>query len=106
MYKSSRLRKLRRIQRLKKQRHIALIFILVLGIIMINAMCFGLGMNRGVAQDGITVVVESGDTLWSIASENKPYGKDLREFIYEISEINDIKDASITCGQTIVVPKI
>ena len=106
MYTSSKLRRLRRIQRLKRQRHIALLFMLVFGIMVINAICFGLGMNKTVAQDGTSVIVRQGDTLWSIAKEYKPQGKDMREFIYEISEVNNIEDASISCGQTIVVPNM
>lgn len=106
MYTSSKLRKLRRIQRLKRQRHIAIMFILIIGLTIINSIFWGIGMHKSVAQDGISVTVVSGDTLWSIAAENKPYGKDLREFIYEISKINSIDDGMLTVGQTITVPKI
>ena len=48
--------------------------------------------------------VEAGDSLWSIASEYKPEGKDLREFVYEIASDNGVIDCNIYCGQILYVP--
>lgn len=53
-----------------------------------------------------TVVVKEGDTLWSIASEYKPKGKNLSEFVYEIADNNGISDCNIVCGQTLYVPSM
>lgn len=105
MYTSSKLRRLRRIQRVKKQRHTAFIFALILGIAVLNATFFGIGMNKSVAQDGRARTVKSGDTIWTIAREYKPQGKDMREFVREISQLNNIDDASIYCGQTLIIPR-
>ncbi len=106
MYTSSKLRRLRRIQRVKKQRHIAFIVTLVFGIMVLNVMFFGFGMNKTVAQNGRELTVKSGDTLWTIAQEYKPSGKDMRQFVREISQLNNIDDASIYCGQKLVVPRM
>ena len=55
--------------------------------------------------------VISGDTLWSIAKseqETNIYfkGKDIREIIGELKEINNIKDSNLKVGQEILIPKI
>ena len=55
--------------------------------------------------------VISGDTLWSIAKseqETNIYfkGKDIREIIGELKEINDITDSNLNVGQEILIPKI
>lgn len=52
-----------------------------------------------------------GDTLWSIAEEqantNEYYkNKDIREVIYEIKKINNIKSENLRIGQKIVIPTI
>ena len=52
----------------------------------------------------IEVLVESGDTLWNIA---KTYGSDdcdIRELIYNICQINNMKASDLRAGQTILVP--
>lgn len=49
------------------------------------------------------VYVESGDTLWEIASS---YNNHLRidEFIYKIEKLNDIKNGEIYPGDTLLIP--
>ena len=55
------------------------------------------------------IYISSGDTLWSIASyesENNIYykGKDIRDIIYEIKELNNLdNNADLQIGQKIVV---
>ncbi len=49
-------------------------------------------------------VVEKGDTLWNIASENKKVGQDVREYIYELQELNNI-DCDLQIGQVIKIIK-
>lgn len=46
-----------------------------------------------------------GETLWSIASENKKDGQDVREYIYQLQKINSIKDCLIYPGQVIKIIK-
>ena len=55
------------------------------------------------------IYVSSGDTLWSIASfeqENNAYyqNKDIREIIYEIKEVNNLKNTSnLSIGQKLEI---
>jgi len=49
------------------------------------------------------VVVQPGDTLWTIADRTAP-DRDPREVIYQIREINGLPDASIQIGQRLAVP--
>lgn len=46
--------------------------------------------------------VQSGDTLWSIASER--YGGDPREAVWKLRERNDLSGALIVPGQVLVLP--
>lgn len=104
MYTSSKLRRLRRLQQLKKQRRIAFFIVIAVALVITNITGKISGTDKTAAQDGIEIVVTNGDTLWTIASEYKPAGKDLRKFIHEISEINRIENATIFCGQTLTIP--
>lgn len=50
-------------------------------------------------------VVSTGETLWSIASENKKDGQDVREYIYELRKLNDLDDCMIYPNQVIKILK-
>ena len=50
-------------------------------------------------------VVSNGETLWSIASENKKDGQDVREYIYELRKLNDLDDCMIYPNQVIKILK-
>lgn len=52
------------------------------------------------------VVVESGDTLWSIASESRADNPDtdVRDIILHISNINNISAEQLRAGDVIQVP--
>ena len=56
-----------------------------------------------VSYEDYTVV--QGDTLWSIASENLKSGQDIREYIYELKEINNMNDCLIYPNQVIKIIK-
>ena len=104
MITSSKLRKIRRMQKIKRQRQHALVLILVLTFV-IGSFTFA---NIGSANEKFNVAsvsIKNGDTLWSIAMEYKPYGKDIREFCTEISELNKIDNATLIAGQTIYIPQ-
>ena len=45
-----------------------------------------------------TVYVTQGDTLWKIAPE------DVRDIIYDIKEINDLKISDLKVGQELKIP--
>ena len=51
-----------------------------------------------------TVVVRSGDTLWSIASAHTGSNADVQDTIDRISEVNHLGTAGLTPGQRLRVP--
>ncbi len=50
-----------------------------------------------------TVVVEEGDTLWGIASRTA-HGRDVREVVHKLEELNALAGPELVEGQRIVVP--
>jgi hypothetical protein len=48
--------------------------------------------------------VKSGDTLWSIAKKSLPKGRDIRDYIYEIKEVNQLQTANIIVGRQLQIP--
>lgn len=51
-----------------------------------------------------TITIQSGDTLWSIAEEYAPSDQDIRDYIYEVCDLNSIKAGDIVQGQDILIP--
>ena len=89
----------RRMKRRMKRRRTVTVLILV--IILITAM---LNLVWAKEKDTVSVVVKSGDTVWSIAGENNPNGKDLRKLVHEIISENNLSDGMIYAGQELVIP--
>ena len=57
------------------------------------------------------VFVSSGDTLWSIAKYEKNNNnyfedKDIQDIIYEIKNINNLKNSSLNIGDKLTIPTI
>ncbi|MBR0481440.1 MAG: LysM peptidoglycan-binding domain-containing protein [Firmicutes bacterium] len=50
------------------------------------------------------VTVTEGDTLWALAKEYGSKDKDIREVIYDICTVNDIKASDLKPGQTVLIP--
>ena len=50
-------------------------------------------------------VVSPGETLWDIAAEYKKEGQDIRRYIYELRELNDIDNCIIYPNQVIKIIK-
>ena len=51
-----------------------------------------------------SVLVEKGDTLWSITKNNCCNYKDIRKAVYYIRKANNITSANINPGQIIKIP--
>lgn len=51
-----------------------------------------------------TVHIQEGDTLWSVARQTLPRGRDIRDYILEIQRANGLEHAYIYPGQTLQVP--
>ena len=107
MKTSSKYRRLLRQRKLRRQRSRALLVVLVLVIsVMAGHAAFS---KQDISADGynvISVTVEPGDTLWSIAKYYKPTGEDLTKFVYDIAANNGLDNGTIYTGQTIFVPVI
>ncbi|MDR1117724.1 MAG: LysM peptidoglycan-binding domain-containing protein [Bifidobacteriaceae bacterium] len=52
-----------------------------------------------------SVVVGSGDTLWSIAEERRGAAGDVRDLIAEIRELNGLETSQLVPGDVLDVPK-
>lgn len=51
------------------------------------------------------VFVQKGDSLWNIAKENNTNGEDVRKMVYEIREVNNIKNEWIKPGDVLKIPR-
>ncbi len=60
--------------------------------------------SESVPEGTSTVVVQSGDSLWSIASVVAGQGEDPRPVLEEIAALNDLHSPLIASGQTLIVP--
>lgn len=60
------------------------------------------GSDRGPEYN--IVVVENGDTLWTIVKENCSSYKDIRKAIHDVKKINGMTSANIFPGQKIKIP--
>ena len=103
MKTSYKLRKLQRARKLRRQRSAFFMVLIVLFVMMAHS-AFSKSDNIRDEYDVVSVTVQPGDTLWSIASEYKPKGEDLRKFVYEIAANNGVENCEIVCGQTLFIP--
>ena len=53
-----------------------------------------------------SITVAHGDTIWSIAEEYGSEDEDIRNTIYKIKKLNNMKNAELKVGQNILVPII
>ncbi|GAA4860565.1 hypothetical protein GCM10023310_44790 [Paenibacillus vulneris] len=51
-----------------------------------------------------TVEVVKGDTLWGIASKYAGKGRNVRDYMYEVKKVNDLKSNVLQVGQVLVLP--
>ncbi len=87
---------------LKNRRRFYLFVIMVTIIVSSAALAAGVqGADTG--DKYISVVVEPGDTLWDLACEYKNSG-DLRQYIREVEEINNLTDSMIYEGDILKLP--
>ena len=83
--------------------------ILMIGIIIFISFAFSNDtLSKGEVKEK-TIYISSGDTLWSIASDEKENNayyerKDIRDIIYEIKKINNLEcNNTLVVGQKLVV---
>jgi LysM repeat protein len=71
---------------------------------VVVAVAFGLASAvRGDTRPATTVVVQPGDTLWSIATEHYP-ADDVRVRVQDIEQANGLPGPRIEVGQTLKLP--
>ncbi len=51
------------------------------------------------------VVVNPGDTLWTLAGPYRPAGMDIRNYVDIVAEINGVEHGIIQPGQRLVLPR-
>ncbi|MDT4989562.1 MAG: hypothetical protein QOI74_3656 [Micromonosporaceae bacterium] len=68
------------------------------------ALAAGRGEAAGPAGPVPTIVVQPGDTLWSVAARTGP-GRDRFRVIDEIRRLNAIRDYTVHPGQRLIVPR-
>ncbi len=66
----------------------------------------GFAENNEVSQGKMIVVtVEEGESLWLIAGKYSKGGQDIRKFVYEIREVNELgRTVAIYPGQQLKIP--
>jgi hypothetical protein len=83
--------------------------VLVVGLLILGTVLVVLAAGRGEAADPTgpvpTAVVESGDTLWSVAARTAP-GRDRFQIIDEIRRLNGISDYTVHPGQRLLLPRV
>ena len=85
-----------------KLRFSLFVTIMVLIAIMSISAMFNTAYASGKGNYAITV--ESGDTLWTIATKYSGESTDIRKFIYEISDLNGLDTSDIFEGQKLLIP--
>lgn len=84
-----------------KKRFIIVITILIVLAITLCSHCSAIPKNNEIE----SITVSAGDTLWSIASEHKKSGQDVREYLYELRKLNNLENCTIYPGQKIKIIK-
>ena len=78
---------------------------LILTMGMITGLVFGSFNASGETRHSYeTITIQYGDTMWSLAEQYAPADQDIRDYIYEICDKNNIKAGELTEGQEILIP--
>ena len=91
---------MRRLRIVNKARFITSMTVIIMFLVLIFS--FTRAKENVVYED---YTVTAGETLWSIASENKKDGQDVREYIYNLQKLNGLDDCMIYHNQTIKIIK-
>ena len=92
----------RRGRRLVRTGVVVLALLVVLAVSLLGRTPAGAGSDAAVSAT-VQVIVQPGDTLWSIAKAAAP-GDDVRATIERIGTLNNLDSKSVVPGQTLVVP--
>ena len=83
------------------------VFLIALFVIIVSSFSFifisGISASNSVSQYQC-VEVQAGDTVWALAKKHRPKNMDIRKFIGEINELNDLSGKTIEAGDMILMP--
>ena len=91
---------MRKLRIVNKARFITSMTVIIMFLVLIFSFTRA---KENVVYEDYTVTV--GETLWSIANENKKDKQDIREYIYKLQELNDLDNCMIYPNQTIKIIK-
>jgi nucleoid-associated protein YgaU len=77
--------------------------VLVLGTVLLASLGLAVSAHGGTSPTYTTVVVQPGDTLWSIASQRYP-SDDVRARVEDIERANGLSSPVIQAGETLRLP--
>jgi hypothetical protein len=78
-------------------------WLLVAALIVLASLALARVALGGTAPASVTVVVQPGDSLWSIAAAHYP-GADTRERVDAIERLNGLSSPVIAAGETLQLP--
>jgi nucleoid-associated protein YgaU len=95
----------RRVRLTRRARRLAAVLALAAGVALGSWIVPLLGGGEGDLRlaGGSSVVVQSGDTLWSIA-RSLDGDADVRAVVYRIKQLNELEGADLVPGQVLVLP--
>jgi nucleoid-associated protein YgaU len=93
------IRPLRSTQHIRPVHRLAAVFLLAL----VVSLGFAVVAHGGTPAQDVTVVVQQGDTLWSIAAEHYP-SDDVRARVEAIERANGLHSPVIQIGETLRLP--
>lgn len=88
-------------QQAKNQRQKLYMFLLC-AFIFITSLSGWVMADSGI--DNVTVIVDSGDTLWDICREYVPEKMDIRDFIEKVKYVNKLSSSNLEIGTELVIP--
>ncbi len=96
-------RKTRRISYAKKAKQQRMRLYTILTAVALLFVCsVGTLADSGIHE--VTIIADTGDTLWSLCEPYKPEGMDLRLFIDKVQYLNKLESSCLSIGQEIVIP--
>lgn len=84
----------------RRARTLSVLFVLV---VVALVLLFPRTVHTQPHQELVQYTVAPGDTLWAIATPHAK-GRDVRELIYEIGQVNNLGSRPIQPGQVLVIP--
>jgi cell division protein YceG involved in septum cleavage len=107
-FKEERLQALSKKYRIKsKVRFTVFVTICILITVFCLGSVFGAGEVSGATEKQyVTITVEPGDTLWTIAETYSDENVDVRQYAYRIARFNGISDSTVYAGEELIIPLV